>query len=199
MVKTSDIIPSMVEEVEIENNENHEACAKCGGRCCMRHGCDVYPQDVKRWFKADTITKEMIIKLLDSGKVALDYWEGDVRDDFAYPDDAFSEYYPKCYFLRMRHVQESAVTASWGGTCRCFEPGKGCTLTWEQRPTGGRALIPHPDGNPNECSVLIVEKAHCALAWLTYMDIMEDIFYNYQASEDEPSDVEYMLKRLHIE
>lgn len=197
MKKTSDITPSMVEEVEVEFNENREACSICGGRCCASYPCEIYPQDVKRWFGTDTITKDMVFKLLDSGKVQLDWWEGDVRDDeFSYPDDAFKdEYYSKTYYLHMRTVHDAPIEGSWGGPCRCFKRGEGCTLTWDQRPTGGRSLIPEPHGDGSNCKIHVVEKPHCCLAWIPYQDILDAVFDEYVIPDGEkPSD--YIVRSL---
>lgn len=57
----------------IPNNENSDACTKCGGICCHNMGCEIWPSDVKRWFKTDNITVEIITKLLDTGYVGLDW------------------------------------------------------------------------------------------------------------------------------
>lgn len=199
MKRDNSVTPEMLQEIEIPFNENREACSKCGGQCCIRFPCDVYPQDVKKWFKSDTITKEMIIKLLDTKLFQLDWWEGDVRPDaFDYTDEqieAAGGIQPSTYYIHARVYDNAAVQGSYGGRCRFFELEKGCMLPWEVRPTGGKALIPPESGDPRECSNTIIEKAHCALAWSPYYDILDDIYMNYEIPEDE-SKWAYMDREL---
>lgn len=54
--------------------ENKELCAKCGGKCCKRMGCELFPEDVEKHY--GPITEETIFKLLESGNWAVDWYDG---------------------------------------------------------------------------------------------------------------------------
>lgn len=188
--------PEDIEAIEItENNENCEMCSKCKGVCCMSMGCDIFPQDVKRWFGTTTITKEMIIKLLDSNMVQLDWWDGDVRvDAFNYDEDTIEEYHDCCYYLHMRNKYEAAIQGSYGGMCRALGE-HGCRIPWDKRPTGGKALVPSTTGSSRDCKVIISKPENC-LAWLPYSDILEAVRYEYKIPDGEDR-YDYMDKELH--
>lgn len=176
--RASEIIESYVPEF----NENLDTCRKCGGRCCHTMGCDIFPQDVKKWFDTNEITEEMILTLLKSGYVQLDWWEGDVRDtgNFNFPESFFDthDYYERCFYLHMRNAREPAISPSFGGTCRMLTKN-GCALSWNMRPTGGKSLIPDPDGNPANCGKYEVAKPECALAWIKYEEILISVYNQF--------------------
>lgn len=180
--KALEILESYVPEF----NENPVACKTCGGRCCNTMGCDIFPQDVKKWFKTDEITEDMILTLLNSGYVQLDWWEGDIREheDFNFPDEFFNAnpYYSRSFYLHMRNEREPAVNPSWGGKCRMFTE-HGCALSWNMRPTGGKSLVPDESGNPHTCGKYEVGKAECALAWTAYEEILESVFDQFPSPE----------------
>lgn len=180
--------PEMVEAFEVtESNENYEGCKKCGGRCCMNMGCEIFPQDVKKWFNTTIITKEIIFKMLNTGMVQVDWWEGDVRDEFNYPYEAFEEMecMDKTYYLHMRNRRDYVIAGSWcGGVCKALTP-YGCSIPWDKRPTGGKALIPSPIGNPRECVEAEVSKAECCLAWIPYQDIFQEVVSEYKDPSGE--------------
>lgn len=165
--------PEMMEAVVItESNEDSSICTKCGGLCCRLMGCEIFPQDVKRWFQTDTITKEHICKLLATRLVQLDWYEEDVRFmRFGYSSEYFDdhEYHERCYYLHMRNGNDPAVFGSFGGRCRALTD-TGCSLPWELRPTGGQSLVPTAGFN----CIPSYGKPECALAWIPYYDIMDE-------------------------
>lgn len=149
---------------EIKNNE-HSICAECNGACCRGMGCELHPKDV---FGEEHPTIERLVEFLSCGFYQIDYWDGDIREHFDIEFD-YDDYKGTCYYLRAKHTNSnSLLNGSWGGTCVLFEDGKGCKLSWEQRPYGGKALIP----NETKKCHSIYGKAKAALDWLEYRDLV---------------------------
>jgi hypothetical protein len=96
-----------------------------------------------------------------AGPYALDWWDGDPRQGKS--DAACS------LFLRPATVgNETLVTdPSWGGACTLLNH-RGCTLPFDERPTGCRLLDPTVCMTP-KCADL---KRMAAIEWLPYQDIL---------------------------
>ena len=76
--------------------QNKDICTKCGGGCCKQLPGGVSPADLTE------VTKESLLKLLQTGKYAIDWWEGD------YPE----------YFIRPAIKNCSSIfDPTWGGEC----------------------------------------------------------------------------------
>lgn len=133
----------------MENNENKNICASCNGVCCKTHPCQLFPQDLKE------ITVEKIVELLN-GNYCLDFWEGEY--DFG-------------YWIQPKVKNDNRyVQPIWHGECIFFEDAKGCQLTFENRPTQGKALV------PNESNCTLPEeynKIACRDAWKPYHHILK--------------------------
>lgn len=99
--------------------ESTEVCAKCQGECCKLCGCHFSPDDFSE------ISFEALKNEIEKGKISIDWWEGESPE----------------YYLRSRHVGEPIVCGSWGGRCVNLTEN-GCSLSWEERPLGGKALKP---------------------------------------------------------
>lgn len=177
--------PAIAQSLEItECNEDCEICSRCagglGGACCRSMGCEIFPQDVKKWFKTDTITTEILCAMLKSGKVQLDWWEGDIRHYFGYRPEQWHDpdYLMNTFYFHMRVKGNNIVQGSYGGEC-CMLTPTGCSIPWDLRPLGGRALAPSKTPiNPNNPCSSIASKPECAMAWLPYNDMLEDIVMN---------------------
>lgn len=128
-------------EIIIEKNETPERCKICGGRCCKKKPCEMYPQDI---FGTEEPTVERLKEFLSTDLYQIDWWEGDIEkeDDTKYEDEL-----PQIYFIRPREIEGIHMNflydpMFWG---RCiFLTEIGCMLTWEDRPTCGKSL---------ECSI----------------------------------------------
>lgn len=155
---------------EIKNNE-HSICAQCNGNCCRHMGCEISPEDVIKW--KGEITEQTITELLDTEYISIDWWEGDPRRDIAPGEKKVSN----GYYLRMRHVGMFAIDPSFGGVCKALKPD-GCALTWDQRPTGGKLLVPDPD-NPARGCESIYGKRIPAIEWIPYNTILEKVRFTY--------------------
>ena len=168
------------EDDKEEDTCNYEKCGSCGGNCCRNMGCHISPTDIN-----GDITVETISKLLDTGLVMLDWWEGDVKDH--------NEYH-RVYYLHMRNIKtdpfklllgisdfdedelQDIVYPSFGGKCILLTD-KGCPLEYKHRPKGARLLI------PDICFTqegLYTKEDSCE-DWRQYWDILNEVYNKYKA------------------
>jgi hypothetical protein len=111
------------------------------------------------------ISFESLKNIIDKGYISIDWWEGDV----------FGNNRGCTYYLRVRNKDADIVDASWGGECILLT-NNGCSLSFNERPKGGRGLIPKEDFN---CEVTYSKKDSCR-DWYPYQDILTklvDIYY----------------------
>lgn len=167
--------------------ENPAQCKKCGGECCKTMGCHFAPSDFKE------ITVEYLSEKIDEGHISIDWWEGDPRSETneweLIPEDQIVHRVP---YLRMRNlipdfmhpnsdftsvplVLAPIVDPSLGGICSMLTP-TGCRLKYEERPRGGRMLVPNFDMN---CTKNLYPKRQCVMEWLQYVDILEALIEKY--------------------
>lgn len=142
------------------NNENPKVCSKCGGKCCKSMGCHYSPTDFTN------ITFETLKQSIDKGYISIDWWEGDVFDNDR----------ERTYFLRIRNKKANIVDPSWGGECVLLTE-QGCSLSFNERPMGGRALTP---GTIYDSCINPYSKEDCCQEWYPYQDILERLVYEYQ-------------------
>lgn len=148
---------------------NKAVCEKCGGACCKHAAGACLPSD----FGSTAGEIEQNVRAaVATGKYAIDWWEGDPRDDKDWTDpDALS----RAYFVRPAHVGASHPRdPSWGGTC-VFHGPKGCALEHDKRPSVCRAL--EPITGPNDCKMHLKggAKRGPAIAWIPFTDVLESI------------------------
>lgn len=151
----------------MNSNLNPKLCSTCGGKCCQHMAGIYHPNDFK-----EEITAEFIKSLLDSEKVAIDWWEGDPREG---KDEIASGYY-----LRPRHVNEPAIKGSWGGVCVNWSKESGCSLSEESRPYQCRKLVPN---KKFDCALeegTDASKQDLAIAWLDYNEQIQKAIELYR-------------------
>ena len=150
---------------------NYVTCKKCGGSCCQSLGCEIFPEDFK-----DSITLDVLQKLIETGVVSIDSYEGYPIDSCEISDD----YCGTSYFIRIRNRKSSVVDYSWGGTCVLFTDEIGCELPFKLRPYGGRSLHPkdaihrycwYTEDDDHE----IVGKQLAAIKWLPYNSLIHNL------------------------
>lgn len=156
---------------------NPQICKACGGDCCKSMGCHIAPDDLMSLSVSD------IISFIDeSGCISIDWWEGNPitneRDNKRY-----------CY-LRIRNKDEKVIAPSWRGECGILTD-TGCPLSFEYRPKGARELIPDIDKCNQGYS-----KQQCAIDWMQYSDIIEQVYNHYIELEGEPDMVSNALDGL---
>lgn len=154
--------------------ENRELCAKCKGACCKTMGCHYSPSDFK------DLSYEGLKKEIEKGYISIDYWEGNPFKD--------NRDIPRAYFLRIKNKGCEIVDASFGGVCSLLTEN-GCKLTFNNRPKGGRDLIPAENGR---CRSLY-SKQDCAIEWYKYNHVLTKLAKEY---ETENNNLENLIKRL---
>ena len=156
------------------NNENEEFCRICQGECCKNSGCAFSPRD----FRGE-ITKERLVKLLNTGIVSLDWWEGDPNNT---SDSSLNDTVEKAFFIRIRNFVlddedklAPIIDPSFGGRCILLTK-KGCKLSFENRPLQGQALVPMP--RYNKCEIGY-SKRDCCIEWLRYDTLLNEVYLEY--------------------
>ena len=124
-------------------------CKKCGGRCCKRMPGIASPEDIN--------CKGGIKTVLESGKWAIDWYEGDPR-----PGGRLNQ----VYYLRPRirgfnHLYHPA----WADAGECiFLRENGCFLSPDDRPLECRDLVPKEN---YDCQAHYTKK-ELAMLWIKY-------------------------------
>lgn len=124
-------------------------CDICKGACCKRMGCHFSPRDFND-ISFESLKKEIETKQY----ISIDWWEGDEGPE---------------YYLRMRNVGGHIIDPSWGGVCVLLTEN-GCSLSFEERPLGARALKPRD--RYNEPCISDYTKEDCKNEWKQYSDIL---------------------------
>lgn len=153
---------------EVPRNEDFGVCAGCTHVCCDNMPCETWPYDVSKTVEGLT---QAIVDRLKTGRWAVDWWEGDVMGN---PHEG----YTRSLYLRpaCQGKEGKLEDASWGGACTFYTPGKGCSLSWEERPTGGKSLIPNA-AQPGCCGdgdSGFGGKDSAAKAWYSYQSHIID-------------------------
>lgn len=118
---------------------NRELCSKCGGYCCEKEACILFPFDISPF------TEENISYLLEKGYYSI---------------RAFFESGKAYAFLTAREEGNDAF-AILKSHKRCAHlTEKGCMFFDAERPTGGLALIPAPYYKCNSAYELEELEAH---------------------------------------
>jgi len=141
-----------------KNYLNPKICKECGGACCNFFPGECYPEDF-----GDPLL-ENLIKAFESGKWAIDWWEGDPR-----PEEDKLE---RAYYIRpsLKGVNR-LFDPSWGGEC-IFLNNDRCILSPEERPKSCRMLEPKPKGEDCIHHDGTGGKREAAIAWLPFTDVI---------------------------
>jgi len=116
----------------------------------------------------EEITSDFILKLLNTGKVAIDWWEGDTRRNG----------FQQTYYLRPRHINEGAISGSWGGVCINLTD-TGCILKFHDRPYQCKMLLPKKSGCYFQDKTM-TNKQQVADSWYEYQDMIQQAIKNYK-------------------
>lgn len=146
----------------VEINENTEVCKNCGGRCCMKSGCDYWPSDLP------DKTYKGILKFLENGKVSIVAMMNFKRINEKLCNFPF-------LYLRERNTGRDVVDLLSMKTPCSNLTEHGCSYTYEERPSGGKNLTPSKDGlcYPKEDNLQKV------LEWSPYQKQLEKIVKRY--------------------
>lgn len=139
---------------EVSVYQAEPICAECRGKCCRFYACHYSPDDF-----ADK-SFEALKTEIEKGKISIDWWEAEPRE----------------YFLRCRHVGEPVVCGSWGGVCVNLTPD-GCSLSWDERPLGGKAL--KPGETLKDHCVTSYKKEDCKNDWKKYDKVLHKLVEHF--------------------
>jgi hypothetical protein len=127
----------------------------------MRYPGAAYPDD----FGLPFVKK--LIEALKSGMWAIDWWEGDPRENIDGDSELSQTYFVRPATIRNRH---KLFDGTWGGQC-IFFGNSGCELDSDLRPTECRYLEPQPESH---CNPHGMSKRGACLAWIPYQDILRN-------------------------
>jgi len=146
--------------------DNPEICSECGGKCCKEYPGIAFPSDF------DMPNTEKLKAALESGKWAIDWWDGDPRGDGCDSLD-------RAYFIRPATIDRvgKLLDASWGGQC-VFLSDSGCVIKSDERPLNCRMVEPRADGdciNHFRDNNNVFIKRASAIEWMPYTETILNI------------------------
>ena len=110
--------------------EDKDICRECGGFCCKKSGCDYSPRDF-----SDLSINKLHEKLLEGNISIISYLE--------FKRSGNGKLYAEPFlYLRARNTDRDVVDlVSYKKRCSMLRED-GCSYSFEERPFGGRNLIP---------------------------------------------------------
>lgn len=159
----------MQHDIILMDVQNADVCSACGGACCKAMPGGTHPAD---WGAPDVDTmRARLAAALDSGRYAIDWWEGDPRGlEYGEPDHVDQGFYVR---PATKGNEGRVYDASWGGECTFLTP-TGCSMEHAARPLECRTLEPK---YPMRCEQHHGKHA-TAIAWLEYHDMLKEIIRN---------------------
>lgn len=147
---------------DIDGTINHEICAECGGECCKRCGCEFSPDDFSE------ISFEFLKKEIQKGYITIEYINGEI----VHQDNG-------SYILRVRNKEDSIVKYHFSkGPCILLGE-KGCKLSDDKRPAGGRLLRPSNEKagffNSSRRCYSNYSLEDCCYEWAPHQKILYDL------------------------
>ena len=113
-----------------EKNENKDICAKCGGYCCKKSGCDYAPEDFS------DLSLNYLMPKLSEGYISI----VSALDLKSFPNGQIVNI--PILYLRARNRNRPIIDLlSMKTTCLSLKED-GCSFSYEDRPFGGRSLTP---------------------------------------------------------
>lgn len=114
--------------------ENKEICSVCGGKCCKKSGCDYAPTDFK------DLGINHLYEILMGGKISI---VSTIKLERLPNGKKIAN---PILLLRARNIERPIVDLlSMKKTCSQLTE-TGCSYSYEERPSGGKNLIPVSNG-----------------------------------------------------
>jgi len=164
----------------MEKIEDKSICAKCGGYCCKKCGCDYFVSDF------ESMKIDYLINVLNEGRTSVVSFLNFQR---------LSNGKLVCeplLALRARNINRDAIDLlSFKTTCASLEEN-GCYFDLEHRPSGGASLVP----GENMTCYNSVDKLDELKKWIPYQQILERIvkrFTGMSVKEKLKEDVENLF------
>ena len=111
-------------------NENLEICKQCQGYCCKKSGCDYIPDDFPE------LSLNFLLAKLYEGYISI----VSAQDFKSLPNGQIVN--TPFLYLRARNVNRPIVDLLSMKTPCASLTKMGCAFTYEQRPYGGKNLVP---------------------------------------------------------
>lgn len=171
-------------EKEIKIVTDYSVCALCKGACCQSMPASYHPEDFERIFD-EKISTDLLVKIFNSGIVAVDWWEDDPRNNgivFDDQGDIVKEegHLDECYYLRPKgiHALDKLRDPTYrDNPCIHWNIKTGCQLDEFHRPYGCRTLVPDKANFPYGCNYKKEangDKQAMAIAWIPYQKMIEE-------------------------
>ena len=116
---------SVPKDYDVVKNVNTGYCSTCKGECCKRCGCEFSPDDF------EDLSYEGLKKKIEKGYISIECIRG---DEIERRNDAL--------YLRVRNLGSPIVDYALRKKRCILLTDKGCKLGYEERPAGGKLLIP---------------------------------------------------------
>lgn len=158
------------------NNYDNKLCSTCGGKCCKSCGCHFSPNDFK------DLSFESLKKELEKGYISIDR----IPQEISYDHTAFGT-----LILRIRNKNSPIVDDYFvrkKQECILLTPN-GCLLSSNDRPTGGKSLVPRYSNNEFTCT-LDYSISDCSYEWQIYQNILNQLSDYFR---NEPTDYPWIL------
>ena len=154
---------------EIKKIEDINVCKQCGGRCCKKCGCDYSALDF------EDLSYNAICELLSKGKVSI---VSMVSFNKLSNGKTLANLF---LYLRARNVDRDVIDLISVKT-RCSQlTDSGCSYTYDDRPSGGKNLVPVPNGKcyPADDQFKLVE------TWAPYQNVLRKVVKRYTGKSVE--------------
>lgn len=152
------------------DNVNLDVCQKCCGVCCKRCGCHYSPNDFKE------ITFNYLQKEIKKGYISIEWIDG---ESFYSPGGV--------YILRARNTGMKIVDNSIERAPCILLTENGCKLSYEQRPSGGKYLIPKVKNDTLLCYSKY-DIYECCMEWREHQKVLNELV-RYFKNRDYPCSV----------
>jgi hypothetical protein len=155
------------------NNENATLCGACEGYCCNSYPGGTVPED---WGAPDReVMRGRLLEAFGSGKWAIDWWEGDPRDNVDF-GVSLKDQLSMAYYVRpaTTDIAVPLFDPTHGKPCIMLDKN-GCTLEHDDRPAQCRDLVPS-ENYPEECrGPASTTKQGCCIQWIPYGPWLRDL------------------------
>ena len=155
---------SIKKDYDISKNVAPLICTKCEGACCKMCGCHFSPDDFKE------ISFQYLKEKIEKGYIAIEDIDGEmICSDI------------NVYILRVRNQKEpiAVETVRRRGPCILLTE-YGCKLNYENRPSGGKLLIPSNDGTSCRSKYSIRD---CCYEWKPHKKLLYELYQYFKDKE----------------
>ena len=136
---------------------NQDLCKKCQGKCCKETGCFFMPEDFEK------MELNFLKKRINEGYITIAVITSNLGMILPTP----------VLYLKIRNKGASICDVSRTGECELLTP-TGCKLSFKERPSGGKGLIPDtPICHSIFTSVEVIER------WKPYDKLLRELWNFY--------------------